>query len=310
MTLQRKKEIGISIFLVLYSIIFFFGFTVMVEREVAFNSPGSIVVAIAGLFWVAFMSSGLAFITTRAGTNYLLALLPALVVLLAGFSVASIVGAIMVVLMLFAAQKRLQMEIQTRVKANVTPIFYGATKLIAWAGLLALISLAFPQVSKDFSDDQIAIPEKYIASAVKPIEPLVANFLPGYQPGSTVDGLVDAQLASQQAELPPGAVFPPDAHSTLLREFSKSIGQDLTGRETMATIVTNVINNFLRNLTQQSNIVFSLLLIGISLLAVRAIIPFLVWPAMLLIMGIIKLSTQTGLIGIVKTQITVDRMTL
>jgi hypothetical protein len=316
MTLQRQKELLIATFVALYSVLLFLGFQLFVSRATSWSTPVVIIIAIGSLIWCALMTCATAFVVNRSGSNILTCAIPPILLLILGvFRLDVAIGAIVVFVILIAVQRRLSWELNSRVNVHVIPVFSVATRHVIVALLISLITLSLPTLAQSFDRNQISIPPKTVATLISPFEGVIQNLLPGYTTGSTIDQMIDRQLRNQLSSIPGAeAVVPAELLSsqraTIRQEFSKQFGMPITGQETLADVLANIVNKYLRQMAAENRFVAIGFIIALTLVTVRIAVPVLVWPALFLIRIILRLSEQIGLITILRTQVTVERMSL
>lgn len=311
MTLQRKKEIGIVVFVALYTFLFFLLIAVLLAGQRVQASALSVVAIVGGLLWTALMATALAFLGTRPAARYILALLPALTLVVLGqITAAAFAGAFLLFVILLAAEWMIRVEVSGRVTFQVLRIFRSGASLLLMGFLISLIALSFPAVREDIKQGDVGIPQAYVDTVVKPATPLIAQYVEGFTPESTVNDLINVQIAKQTAQLPPGYTISPDERQRVLTSLSDQFGIPIQGNETVPIIATEVINQYLQNIANGSGPFVIVILIVIAALALRALVGLLVWPALVLIAALVHFSDRIGLIVRVKTQAVVERIHL
>lgn len=310
MTLQRQKEILISIFVVLYSALFFLGFRLLLGGLNGWSVSATIIMALGAWLWCALMVSATAFVTNRTGMNIIVAVVPPLLLILFSlFSLASLIGALIVFFILLGMQKKMNGELNSRVSLKVIPVFYYPTRLAIFALLVAIITLSFPVLIQSFTNDRVAIPSQTVAFILRPFEPVIANMVPGYKTEATISQIIDAQIANQGlGSVPPELIAPQKASA--IQQFGKQFGVALTGRETLSDIVAAWVNRYIQQIVSQNKFIAAGAVMAIAFLAVRAIVPIIAWPALLLIRLFLYIAQRIGLITLLKTQVTVERISL
>lgn len=309
MTLQRQKELLIAVFVSLYSLLFFLGFQLVVNQSNIWGTPAAIIIGVGALIWCALMTCATAYVVNRSGSNVIVAAIaPILIYLISRLRLDALIGSVVVFAILIGVQRRLSWELSSRVNVHVIPVFSGATRLTIYALLVSLITLTVPALAESFDNNRIAIPPQYIATVISPMESVIKGMLPGYSSGSTIDEMIDEQLRAQAPNATPAELA---AGRALIRpEFSRRFGVNVTGRETLPDILAGTINKYLRQLAQDNRLIAIGFLIALTFLTVRVFVPLLVWPALFLINIFLRLSEQIGLITILKTQVTVERISL
>ena len=311
MTLQQKKELTIVGVSTLYSILFFLLVALLLQGYQTWSLLFTIGFFLAALLWVAIVAAATAFLPKHSANRYVLVVLSALALLLVGrFSLAAFTGAFLLAVFLLAAQRITYREMETRVSFSVYQIFGYSVKVVIIGLVVSLITLALPVVQDNVERGTLEVPDEYIEAVLRPFTPLVEQYIPGYTPNSTVDEIVRAQIAQQQESLPPGFVIPPEQHVEVRRELSRQLNIPLQGFETVPEVASTYVNGYVQDLAGQNAIIVVIVLLVVVLLALRAIVPLLTWPTIALLMGIVFISQRIGLIFLMKTQVTVERLHL
>lgn len=312
MTIQRQKEILIAVFVVLYSLLFFMGVVLYSGLGESRTTMATIVFAVGALLWCALMVTATAMATNRSGTNgIILAVPPLLLIILGKFTLDAIIGAILVVLLLLALQRKVSWEVNNHINFRVIRVLYESVRLGLYILLVVVITLSLPSIIKTFKNDQDVIPAKYIAAVSQPLEPVISRWLPGYKTDSTVDDMINFQLERQSGGLisannPVVAAQKAEVRTQLGRQF----GVTLTGRETVSDITSRVVNGYIFRLSQQNHYLAVGLVIIATFIAMRVVVPILIWPVLLVIKGFFYLANRIGLISIIKTTVEAERFTL
>ena len=309
MTLQRQKELLIGVFVTLYSALFFLGFQLVVNRISSWSPFLVVVISIGALVWCALMACATSFVVNRSGSSVIVAALPALLLLFLGFlRLDSLIGASVVFLVLMGVQRKISWELNTRVNVHVIPVYYSAVRYVVFALLISLITLSIPSLLTSFDNNSIAVPADTFKLIIRPFESVIAGYLPGYTTDSTIDEIITRQLKSQYPDLSAPEINL--AKPAVRQEFAKQFGTQLSGRETLADISAGWINKRLRQMAGDNRQVAVVFVIGVTFVAVRIIVPIIIWPVLFLVSIILRLSEQIGLITILRTQVTVERMSL
>ncbi len=311
MTLQGKKELGVAVFTTLYTILFFLVMRLLFTGGSIWSIGFNVAALVGGVIWTAIMVAGISFVVNRVGVTVSLVILPALVLfIVSGFNIGSVIGAALLAAVVFAAQHSIHHEMNNQVKFKIGAIFRSGTKLLLLALVIALITLAQPVFRDTEKASSLLIKEQYIAAITKPISPLIGRYIPNYTNSTTIDQIIDAQLASQAEKLPPGFVLPPNQREQARTELSRQFGTTLTGQETLPGIVTTFLNGYIHGVAGQSTLAVAIATIAITLIAFRILVPFLVWPVIGVIVIIIDAAKRIGLIALVKDQVTIERIHL
>jgi len=306
----HKKVISLGTVSALYSVLFFLIAALLMSDPDGISLPFIAIFAGAALVWCALMSCVMAFMADNAALGAVMALVAALPLVLISRSLPGIVGAIMVMITLIVSRSLFAYEVNSRVAFSTRSIFWRGTKIVILGLSIALTALAFPLVKNGVQSGNIVLPVSYVASVTKPLTPLLSNYFPGYSSTSTVDQIIAAQIAEQVKDLPPGFTVDSGQTERIKADLGRRLGVDLRGNETVAVIVANYVNNYVQKLAEGDGVVMIAVLIVITLLALRAVIPVLAWPTLAIIAAIIYLAQRIGLIVVLRTQVTIERMRL
>ncbi len=310
MTLQRQKELTIVGFASLYSLLYFL-LVALLLRGQSSSTVFSIVIIVAGLLWVAIMASALAFASRRLGVSMSLTVIPALAVMIVGrVSLEAIIGGILLAVFILIGRSVMARDMESRIKFAIRPMFWSGSKALLFGLLVVITTLALPVVTTSVQGGEIRVPRAYVNTVLRPASPIIEKYLPQYTPDTTVNQIIAAQIAQQTLELPPGIPYPPDQHAQILKELSRQLGVPLGGHETIPDLVANWINVRLQRLAEQNGILLVIILVVLVLLTLRALIPLLMLPVIMFIKILVYISQRIGLVALMKTQVTIERLHL
>ncbi len=312
MSLVQKKIASIIVVVALYSIFFFLLAALLLSPNGERSGIYSLVVGVVGLTWCALMAGALALIASeRFGASLALAVLaPVAAVLVGRASLPAFIGAAILLLTTFLARSIIAREINSRVNFNTRVIFRDGVKVLILGLAVSLLALSFPLLRSSAEQGALTIPMPYVEAIVNPLTPALARYLPGYERGNTINDIIDAQIAKQAADLPAGFVVPPEQRETIRADLSKQLGISIRGDETMPVLVTRYVNQYVKSLAKGDGLLVVIVLLVAALLALRAIIPILAWPVLAVIAALLYLSQRIGLISVIRTQVTIERMRL
>lgn len=312
MTIQRQKEILIAVFVVLYSVLFFMGVVLYSGLGDNRTALATILFAAGGLIWTALMVTATAMAINRSGTNGIILTIPPLLLIILGkFTLDAMIGAILVVLLLLVLQRKVSWEVNNHIRFRITGVLYESARLGLYTLLVVVITLSLPNIIKTFKNDQDVIPAKYVTAVSQPLEPIIARWLPGYKTDSTIDGMINSQLERQAGGIIPVTNPLVAAQKAEIRnQLGRQFGVALTGRETVSDITSRVINGYIFKLTQQNHYLTVGVVIIVTFVAMRVLVPILIWPILLVIKGFFYLANRIGLISFVKTTVEAERFTL
>lgn len=310
MTLQRKKEVGMIVFVFLYSLLFFFAAAVYLKVQPQNHAIVLLLLTFIALLWVAILAVAIA-LAQQPGSMAFLIITTSFALMVAGFMTQVFIPAIMAALIMAVAlgisRLILRREMMNRVFFHVRHVFTHGARSITLGLIVAIAALAWPYVTKELiAPDKIGIPEEQIARLLRPVEPLLRNIIPGFQSTLTIDQIIAQQIGQEAAT----KLSPADL-DLLRQEFGSrlNLGRNtLTGVETSATLVTNTVNLQLRALAERSPWLLTFIILLIIILAAHAIVPFIVWPILGLISGIVALLRQVGMIYLARSQATIERL--
>lgn len=313
MTLQRKKEVGLVVGTVVYSLLFFAAAALFFnhyEVSQAGNTVITTILVIAAFIWVAVNAITAAVISHPGSTAALIITQTAAIVIAGMLTVPAMVGAALFAASFGYARRSLAKEVTNRITYRTKLVFWKGTQLLMIGLIVAGISMAWPQVDKTVKEEGIQFKESQVETLIAPVQPVLEGILPGYKPDQTIDEIIELQFQQQLEQLPPGTEIPPAQQATIRQQIAQSLQQDLTGQESLPSVVTGIINNQLRNLTQSSPWILALIVIIVVFLTLRALIPLASWPAIGLISVLIRICQQTGLIMLSRSQATIERIHL
>lgn len=312
MTIQRQKEILISVFVVLYSLLFFMG--VVLYSGLGVNRTGAATAALTAgaLLWCALIVTATAMAVNRSGTSgIIVGIPPLLLVILGKFTLDAFVGAVLAALLLLALQRKITWEVNNHIRFRVTTVLYESVRLAIYTLLVAVITLSLPSIIQGFKSDHDVIPAKYFTVASRPLEPIIARWLPGYQTDNTIDQVIAAQVEQQTGGLV-------SADNPLLagqiaagrEQFARQFGVSVRGDETISAVATRLLNDYIYALTQKNRYFTAAIVIIVTFIAMRVIVPILIWPVLAVIKGFFYVANRIGLVSFIKTTVEAERFTL
>lgn len=308
MTLQRKKEIGLVALTSVYSAVFWLGLGQFLRLVPLPNLWLLVLIAMAAVLWAVLIDFSLMICPLLTSASIIILINGVMVLLNGGVVIASSVGAMLLMIFLATARQFIMREVNTRVRYSTSQIFFMGSRLTLLGLMVAVAGLFLPYLSQSIFEDRLAIPEEYIAVAARPLDPLVSRLFPGFSQTSTVDDLLDSQLAQQ---LPPGTVIPEGQRVALRAELARQLGaSSLTGRETFSQIAAQRLNAALKDLAQRSPFVLALAFVIILFLTLKALLPLLAWPVIGGLALLMLVARLIGLIYVARTEATIERVTL
>ncbi|MEX2054786.1 MAG: hypothetical protein WD972_01265 [Candidatus Andersenbacteria bacterium] len=309
MNIQMKKELGVVAFVCAFTIVEFFAFATLLP--LAFQSTGyAVLLAILSLFWIACMGIGLA-LATKVLSIIALIVVPAVVaILLSRFDTVAIGGGVLLGIFLLLAQRTFVREVQNRIYYRTTHVFTAGLKMVILGVIVVLTALVLPTLTSPDATQQFDVQERHIEPLLRPLEPVLQRYIPGYTKEATIDEIVKKQVDAQQEQLPPGVEIPPDQVRQSRQELAKRLNVSLNGRETVTTVVTRMLNRQVRQLSTTSPLLIPIILVAVVFLTLRALVPFIVWPVLGLVGLILYFARGIGLVYVSRTEATIERLQL
>lgn len=298
-------------FTTVYSLAFFLVMRLLIESGQAWSILFMAVAVVGSLIWTAILASAVAFTANRTGTSILLLILPPLTLLTAApLSMAALIGMLFVAASVFTAQQAIQQEIKSRVMFKVAPIFRGGIRILIFGLVVAIIVITVPLSRDAGRNSTLHVPDKYIAAILIPASPIIRNFIPNYTNQTTINDIIDAQVNQQIKSLPEGVELLPGQRDRARIELSRQLGINLAGSETVPHIAAAFINKHIEGLADGNRIIVIVAVVAIALLLFRTLAHVMVWPTLGLVAILVDVARRIGLISIIKTQVTVERMHL
>lgn len=309
MTTVAKKELGllalltgVSALVVLVYVIFL---PVAVEAWVV-----ALFLALLVLVWQALWLMALSLGRRKAITAGLCVVPALIVVVISRFSPVAAGGALLLVVFSLLAARTLVRDEANRLYYRTTDFFTNAARLLALGVLITLTSLAWPILTDSIKNTRFTISERQVAPFLKPIEPVIQDFFPGYTATASIDDLINASLAEEKKNLPPGAVIDPVQEERMRQDVKRRLGGNITGNEGLAAVVAGKINRQINAMTSQNPLQASILLAVLAFLTLRALLPFVVWPTLVLVALLMKLAVALKLAQVRTENVTLERLRL
>lgn len=309
MTNAAQKQIGIVVFTLLASAAALTTYVALLPAATT-AWPLAAMLLVCFVVWLAVMLLTLA-ICRRAVSVILLTLVPGLVaIVISGFSPVVAGGALLLAIFTLLCQRTIVRDEQNRVYYRTAHFFSGAARLLALGLFIMLTSLAWPVVSDSVKTTRFEISDRQVAPFMRPIEPIIRDFFPGYSSDASIDELIDASLAEEKKKLPPGAVIDPVQEAQIRADLKTRLGENVTGNEGLASVVAGRINRQINDLAAQNPIQASVLLAVLAFLTLRALLPFVVWPTLGVLALLVKLAVQGHLVTISTQTVEMERLSL
>lgn len=268
------------------------------------------VLVVISVGWVASMAIALATVRYKTSVAVLVVAPTVIIIALSKLSVIAIGGAALLGIFTLMAQRTFTREMHNRIRYRTTEIFGVGLRLLTLGFMIGLLGLSWSSFTGEGSVYRFQVAEQQLAPLMKPLEPIVRNFLPTFRSDLTVDQFIQQEIEKQTNQLPPGVTLPPGQLAQSRAELSQRFGEQLSGQETLTTLVTHRINNSIGALAEENVLLVTLVLIIIAFLTLRALLPLLVWPLLGIVALLVLALRAIGLLHIQDTQVTVERLSL
>lgn len=174
MALQWNKELAIGSVVVLYTIAFFTIAASYFHRQQEFTVSFSSYLSLAGILWVAIVAFSSVCTAHHKAMYSTIALVPSVILLLVGkFTLSAAVGALILFLLTFGAQKSIERELGSRIKIRIGKIFSLGVRMLLFGMLVSFTVFAAPAIQSTIASGSIAIPEAYLFSIANPLAGIV-----------------------------------------------------------------------------------------------------------------------------------------
>lgn len=247
---SRYKEIAVVSFVALYTVAFF-GFAALLfagKEEFTVSSTSSI--SIAGIIWVAIVAMASILAIDKTAVALTIALIPSVTLLFVGkLSYAAFVGAVLLFVLTYIAQRSIYSEIDRYIRIRITTICAFGVRMLLFGMLLSFVVFSIPLIQQSISAGKIGIPREYITS---------------------VAGL-----------------------------YSHNSDQ-----------IATVVAEYVKSKAQTNSIIIVIIVIAVALLAVRTVVPLIMWPSLLLVAFLFLIARKAGLITLSQHNISVEYIEL
>ncbi|MDP3997618.1 MAG: hypothetical protein Q8P73_03930 [bacterium] len=308
MTTTATKETILIIIAALFSVVNF-----LIFSAVATLHPTGAVTAlliILNTLWLVVIALAM-FLSRSLWSKAALTIVPSFAVTLAGAGAAGALGgAFLLLVSLLVGLRSIKREAANRINYTTWYMFGPGLRIIVIGLILALAGLLLPELRQVIAQDGLQISEQQTAAIIKPIQPLLKDYLPTTDTNANIDDLIDAQVKQQTGGAITAADISDEQRAEIKQQISRQFNQPITGQETLASVVTTRVNNTLRNLTQNNALLVALVIIVLAFLTLRALVPIVVWVLLLLMIIVVYLTRKTGLAKLEEQQITSHRLTL
>lgn len=306
---MNYREVGLVVVVGLWNTWLFVAMGWLLELSVT-TTTALFALGASAVVAVALLAFALSVVRHRASQAALLAI-PALATMVGGrFSLSALIGAFLLLLLLWSAGRILRYEMTSRTIFRLRPMYSEAIKRITLGIILAAVGLAYAWVLGGIHSGQFRLKPHHLAPALRPAEPLLQQFIPGFSSELTIDQWIDAQLEEEVRRVAPQATVAPQQRQLVREQLERQVGQRLSGQENFVTLATNLTNQRLDTAVRQYPIVVTVVILVLIFLTIRAGVPLLVWPVIGLLYLFVRLGERTGLVRLEETSQTVQRLIL
>jgi len=328
----RKKEIGLVVTTTVYSFLFFLAIAVFIDDAIQ-NIGVAILLLLAGILWAAIISPSLALAKSWFAIIGLIAI-PALIVIIVGLGkTGSIVAALLLAALCIGARYAFIWEFDNNIRYSPYRIYPRGTKIVIYAAVVATIGISFSTTSELIDTDSIKVENDQISAFIEPLKPIIERivnqvqgsipFLTQQIQTNSLDQIIDQTLAQELAKYPPGTISPAQEEdirrqieeavssqqTEIVAEPNSIINQFITP-EFITPIVTNFINQQIKNVSESYPILFPLLIIAVVFLALRVLMPVFTGLSILAITLIVFISIKLNLVKLSRSQAEVEKIEL
>lgn len=304
MNTGQQKQFSLVILMLIYSGLMFW--YAAYNISVISVYPIVLVAGIIALtFWVALLTLALGLLESPIASITLIFGLPVMLVIVGRGSTGSIGAAIILGIILGAAQNRIRAEIKGRIKFHVFPTFFQGVRYVLFGLLVIIAGLSMNRIIDSFSEGGVQIPESYVVTISQPLMNALTGSGTSLLPQDTVDDVVDQQIEQAYPNLPP-------EEKLKLKEQVQSQSASPLGEinDQLPQMITSTVNHQLGLITRDNPVITAVMLLISLIIFSRIFIPIIAVPILSLMALIIIISRQLGLIFVIKTQETVERLKL
>lgn len=230
------------------------------------------------------------------------------IVLWGRFSIGALGGALLFLIPLLLARATLRRDIADRVVFRPSVVFGRGVRLVLIGVVMGVAGLALPILERVVAQERVHIRPETVAFVLKPLEPTIAQLVPGLSSQATLNQVIEQQLEQQTgqqlSDLTPGE------RAELTHQLSEHFGQTtpLTGNETLTHLVTNRLNSWIETVTRSSPLTVALVLIVLAVVTVRTFIPLITWAVVRLLAVVVWGMRRVGLLHLEETMTTMERL--
>ncbi|OGY31001.1 MAG: hypothetical protein A3C02_00625 [Candidatus Andersenbacteria bacterium RIFCSPHIGHO2_02_FULL_45_11] len=235
---SRYKELAVVGFVALYTVVFFSFAALLFAGQQEFTVSSTSGISVAGIIWVAIVAMASILAIDKTAVALTIAIIPSITLLFVGrLSYAAMVGAALMFVLTYIAQKSIYSELGRYVRIRMSTICSFGIRMLLFGMLLSFVVFSIPLIQQSIGSGKISIPEQYVKNAT---------------------GL-----------------------------YFQNPDQVATG-----------VTDYVRSRAQNNSLVVVVLVIAVALLAVRTVVPIIMWPALGLVVLLFWIARKAGLIMI------------
>ncbi len=304
MTTTQQKQLGLVIFMLIYSGLMFW-YTVYNINVVNVYPVILTAAIIAVTFWVALLTITLGLLESPFPSLSLVMGLPVLLTVVGGFTTSAIGAAVVLAIILAAGQNFIRAEIKGRIKFRILPTFFNGTRYVLFGLIIIIAGLSMDRIIDEFNGRGLQVPETYIEAVSRPIIKVLTG------PNFTLlsSAAVDQAVARQIDQAYPN--LPPEEKLKLQQQVQAQSSNPLAEiNDQLPQMITSVINQQLALITRDNPVITAVAIIIGLILVSRIFVPIIAFPIVGLIALILIIVQHLGFVFIIKTQTTVERLKL
>lgn len=303
-----KKEIGLDIFIILFTAALFW---LLVSASIVINAPFVLVFILLAIpVWISCLAITLALVSNYSAILLNL-LIPAILLVFGISQIAIIAAATIIAALLTAARLMFVHELHSHVEYQTRFVFYAGTKLLIMAIIIIITGISMPHITKSLMSDDALIPESTVKLLLKPYEPYIAKNIPGGSLDVSIEQTVQFQLEEQYPGNPEEVARQMEImNEQPAEQLSDQFQQDISPQEDISSVVTSVMNNEIRSLTNKYPMITPIIIFAVIILASRIIIPFFSVFLLILISSFVWLSRKANLIKLFSVSKPVEHLEL
>lgn len=304
----RQKEIGTLTVAVLATVgvVFFMrAATVTLDSLLGF-SLGTL---IAVLVWAAIIACAYVLLVNWQAGRIGVAIGGIVAMLLVGlFSVASIVGGLLLGLFMFSAGEFITRKSEDRISFRLRYIALSSMNLLIAGAAIAVFALSVPALEAATEGGAFGVSENFAGKMIAPAEAILASSIPGYTPTATVDELITAKAKQQAAAFGGVDTIPDSTIRDARSQLSSSLGITIQGNETVPDLVSQYFNTVFRRATAGNTLVTIIALAAAALIAIRTTVPLVAWVSLGFAHIIMFVLRKAGMYAVVEVPTNVQRV--